>query len=176
MSERAYSNKQFAVAVSLAALLGWATVAVPIIAQYVMRPDRLFSVAVSIAAMTAIFGIPIALIACWAVAGPILWRVMQRPVTWRRAAFWGLVIPLVMASLGVAIARLNGLWAYYNPNFSFQNGGGEYVQEVDGILTPYGWWLTGRDSLIFVLCGFAIALVVRAVIGAGHKQDSVTLE
>jgi len=171
---RAYSKMQFVAAVLIASLLGWVSVAAPFVASYILRQGHVsplvLSGASSLALAAALVGIPIALVACWAVAGPILWRVMERPVTWCRAALWGAVIATIMVVAAVAIARLNGLRSYFDPTFDFQIGGGDFVQEIDGILTPFGWLLTARDGLTFVLCGVAIALVIRGIVGPGQVR------
>jgi hypothetical protein len=74
-----------------------------------------------------------------------------------------------MALAGVILQRLMGLLTYFDPNYNSNYYGPPGVPiEIDGILMPYGWWLTARDSLIFILCGFATTLIVRGVVGPGR--------
>ncbi len=94
-----YSRRQWALAVNLAALLGWAAVVLP---DAVDSGWRLL-------AWSAIVGLPIAFLACWAIAAPILRRVMRRPVSWARAAGWGAVVSGLIAGVGVAIDRAAAL-------------------------------------------------------------------
>jgi ABC-type Fe3+ transport system permease subunit len=167
----AYSRRQFVLAVNLAALLGWAAATAPVLYSYWQtRTDLpgIVSNTVKLALLTAVLGIPIALAATWLVAAPVLRRIMKAPISWRRAVLWGIIIPAVMAASGVLLGRILGLFQNLDPNSWSQDGGGDYIQEVDGILTPYGWLVTGESSLIFVLEGFVIALIVRAVVGPGR--------
>jgi hypothetical protein len=74
---------------------------------------------------------------------------------------------MIIAAISIAIGRYQGWRQSQNPNFNSQIGGGDFVRSVDGILTPYGWWSLAQNTVIFVFAGVVIALVVRAVIGAG---------
>jgi hypothetical protein len=172
MSEtRAYTDRQFALAVCLAAVLGWAVILA--LATFTSAAQSAtISATLGFLLWAAIIGLPIAFISCWVVAGPILWRVMARPIDWRRAAVWSLVVPTAMAIAGVILGRLFGLFfLYLNPSASSESYGPPGVPiEIDGILMPYGWWLTAQSSVIFVGIGFVVAMIVRAVIGPGAKQ------
>ncbi len=163
----AYSRKQWVLAVNLAAVVGWAAFQLSNLLEG--GPASLLrngSQVIAMLPLTAVIGLPIALGACWLIAAPILRRLMRRPITWPRAALWGLIVPAAMAAVGVLIWRLCGLWAHFSPGYS-QAGGGAQIIEIDGILTPYGWWATLRGNLIFVAAGFCVALIVRAIIGPG---------
>src|SRR5262245_56887633 len=97
---RAYSTRQFVLAVCVAALLGWAAFALPATFAYWQQwrdLDGILPRTMNYLGLTAIVGLPIALVACWVVAAPILWRVMRRGVSWRLAVLWGIVVPGVMA-------------------------------------------------------------------------------
>lgn len=155
---RAYTNRQFALAVTLAAVLGWAAFCTPLV---VAGP-------VGMLAWYAAIGLPIALGGCWAVGGPILWRLMARPVGWARAGLWGGGIAAILVAISIAIGRFVGWRMSRNPNSSSQIGGGDHVQSVDGILTTFGWFVLAQRTALFVLLGAAVALIVRAVIGPGR--------
>ena len=172
MSEpRAYSGKQFALAVSLAALLGWAAIVIPATLLSSERPVPM-DTRLSFLLFAGIIGLPIAFISSWIVAGPILWRVMARTINWSRAAAWGLIIPAAMAIVGVILGRLYGLVRYLDPNtYSSSYGPPGVPIEIDGILMPYGWWLTAESSAKFIAIGFVVALIVRAVIGPGSIRS-----
>lgn len=141
-------------------MLGWVAVAGPfILANPFVLP------------WAAAFGLPIAFAACWLIGAPILKRVMRRPVTWLGAAIWGGTIAMIIAVVSIAIGRHQGWRQSQNPNFNSQIGGGDFVSSVDGILTPYGWWVLAQSTTVFVLAGVAIALIVRGVIGAGRAAS-----
>lgn len=154
-AQRAYSRRQWALAVNASAVLGWFSVVWPAL----LEPKILLP--------AAIIGLPIAFLACWCVAAPILWRIMLRPISWLGAIRWGSTISASIALVGIAIGRLYGWMESVNPDISSQIGGGIYVQEIDGILTPYGWLLLARNTIWFVLGGVAVALLIRGLIGRG---------
>jgi len=65
---RAYSRSQFVWAVTLAAILGWAAVAMPtVIGSSVAAPPGSAPLVAYALVGSAIFGLPIALAACWIV-------------------------------------------------------------------------------------------------------------
>ena len=153
--ELAYSQKQLTLAVNLAALLGWACVAVPM----AMQSD------LGVLLLAAIFGLPIAFLCCWVIGAPILRYAMRREIGGLEAMGWGGVIALLIALVGIAIKLFLGMMESANPNSHSQIGGGDYVQEIDGILTAYGWLVLGRSTMIFVGEGVCVALFVWWVIG-----------
>jgi hypothetical protein len=154
---RAYGRRDFLVAVNLAALLGWGAFVAPIIMEG----------GLSILPWAAILGLPVAFLACWVVGAPILWLVMARPITWFKALWLGAVISTGIASIGIAITRYLGWRQSQDPSSYSQIGGGDYIRSIDGILTPYGWWVLFQQTLIFVLSGVTVALVLRWLIGPG---------
>lgn len=156
----AYSSRQIRRAINGAAVLGWLAVAGPILWP---RPELIVFVAP--------VGLPIAFAACWLFGAPILRRVMRRPVTWRGGAGWGAVNSGAMAAVAVAFGRLRGWLQSRNPTSWSQIGGGEFVQSIDGVLTPYGWQVLARDTGLFILLGVAIALILRALIGPGQAAQ-----
>jgi hypothetical protein len=117
----------------------------------------------------AIIGLPIAFLSVWLIGGPILRLAMRHPINWVKAAAVGALIATIIAAISIVLDRLNGLRAYNDPTFHFQLGGGDYVREVDGILTPYGWLLVAQNTAIFIGLGAAIGLVVRATLGPGNR-------
>ena len=98
---RAYTNRQFVIAVCLAAVLGWATVALPFL-WLVAHLGATFFYFV----MALVIGLPIAFVTCWAIVAPILWFMMVDPIGWLRAAFWGATIPAAMAIVVIVVRRL----------------------------------------------------------------------
>lgn len=158
MEDAPYSKKDLRLALSIGSILGWLFIAAPVI----------YSGGPALLPWAAAFGLPIAFAACWLIAKPILKRVMRHPITWFGALKWGAIISITIALVGIAIGRLNGYLDSLNPNFTYQLGGGKFIREVDGILTPYGWWLLGQNTVIFILAGTTIALIVRFIIGPGR--------
>ena len=158
---RAYSGRQFVFAVCLSALLGWLYFVLPLWVQ--QGPMRL--------PIAALVGIPIALVVCWVFAAPFLWLLMARPIGWRRALRSGFMISTLMAIAGIVLARIQGWRAAHDDNSYFQLGGGDYVREVDGVLTPYGWLMTAWETLLFILAGCVAALIVRAIVGGGRRPE-----
>ena len=90
---------------------------------------------------------------------------MRREIGWFGAILWGGSIAFVIALVSIGLGRYRGWRQSINPNFNSRIGGGEYVSEVDGILTAYGWLILGQRTLVFVALGALVALVVRWIIG-----------
>lgn len=157
-----YTWSDWALAVTLSAILGWAFVMAPLIVHG----------GVGILILGALFGLPIAFLACLCIAAPILKLLMRRPISWRRAAVWGAVISAVMKAIDVAYSRYHGWRESQDDSVFSRYGGGDYVQSIDGILTPYGWWVLAQNSVIFVLKGMMVALIIRAVIGEGRRENA----
>lgn len=157
--DAAYTRREFRWALNASALLGWLAVAGPLLlANPLWLP------------LAAAFGLPIAFAGCWLIGAPILRRVMRRPVSWLRAAIWGGIIAMIFAAISIAIGRYQGWRQFQDPNFRSQIGSGDFVRSIDGILTPYGWWVVAQNTALFVLAGVVIALIVRGVIGAGQRS------
>ena len=121
----AYSRRQFRRAVNGAAVLGWLAVCAPLLWH---RPELIV--------LVALIGLPIAFSACWLIGAPILRGVMRHPVSWLAAVGWGAVISGAMAAVAVAFGRLQGWLQSRNPMSWSQIGGGDYIQSIDGVLTP----------------------------------------
>ncbi|MEM7744427.1 MAG: hypothetical protein AAF409_12035 [Pseudomonadota bacterium] len=159
----AYDQREFRIAVNSAAVLGWCYAATPIVLDG--KPELLV--------FAAPVGLPLAFIACWLIAAPILRRIMKRPISWVRAGLWGGVIAAAIELFGVAISRYRGWRHSLDDSFNYQMGGGDSVRNIDGILTPYGWWVQVQTSAGWILAGIAIALLLRAVIGPGRNVREV---
>ena len=153
----AYSVKQTKLAINLSAILGWAAVALPICFS---NPSLLIP--------SAILGLPIAFVASWVVAAPVMKRLMKNSVSWFAAARWGGTIAFYIALISIFLGRIRGCQQRNDQTSFSQYGGGDYVREIDGVLTNYGWLYLGQSTLIFVFIGVCIALVLRLIIGPGN--------
>ncbi|MEM8750742.1 MAG: hypothetical protein AAGF28_10595 [Pseudomonadota bacterium] len=151
----AYSRKQLTRAVNLSAFLGWACVSIPLSLQS----------NIGVLIWAAVIGLPIAFLCCWLIGAPILKRAMKKKISWLGAICWGSAIAFVIALIGIAFGRYRGWRQSTNPNFNSQLGGGEYVREVDGILTTYGWLMLGKSTFMFVSMGAFVALLVWWIVG-----------
>ena len=160
-----YSDRDRNKALILAALLGWTGVTVLTLAGL----DR--SLALFLLPFFAVFGLPVSFFATFFVGGPIVERFMRRPIGWGRAAAGGAYIAAIVAAFPIAITRLKGFLDSYDPNYNSQLGGGDFVIEVDGILTPYGWLVLAQVTGIFIALGAIVGLLIRLVIGPGNRFD-----
>ena len=156
---RPYTRRDFAIAVNAAAVLGWSAIAAPVVLQ----------LGIAVLPWAAILGLPIALAACWVIAAPILRRLMRRSITCPAAAAWGAALSTLIAGVGIAIGLYRGWRISKDPDRYVQIGGGAFVREIDGILTPYGWWVLAQNAALFISMGTAVALVVRALVGPGRR-------
>jgi hypothetical protein len=157
-SNQPYGPDEVNYATNLGALLGWLFFSV-----YSLSGLDSIVLAFFWLLIFAIGGLPIAFLACWLIARPILVRIMRRPVSRAKAAFGGAGIAAVFAAVSVLIGRLNGYRISQDPTFNFWTG-----REIDGILTPYGWKMLAVDCALFIACGAAIGLIVRVVVGPGR--------
>jgi hypothetical protein len=157
-TEGPYSERDVAKATNLAAFLGWSvfTVLTSILVGPIALPFAL------------VLGLPIAFGTCWILGAPIIRRLMTRSVSWDKAALGGAIISAGMVVLSVIVGRIRGYRQSIDPTSSSQLGGGDFIREVDGILTAYGWMKLGEQGVMFVFLGIAIALIVRAVVGSGR--------
>ena len=160
-----YDQSDLRRAVNLAALLGGLVVAGPLLLKSIL------SLNFAMVLLAALIGLPIALLACWLIAAPILRRLMRRSISWLSAVIWGAIIAATVEVLGVALSRLNGLRLYFDDSFYSQIGHGDKTQSIDGILTPHGWLIQAQNSAAFVAFGIVIALIVRAIVGPGIEQE-----
>lgn len=159
-----YTERDHRKAMIVAALLGWAGVTLMELAAGT-RSQILFYLP-----FYAVIGLPVAFFATFFIGGGTVRRIMRRPVGWLRAAAGGAWIATIIAAISIAIGRLNGLRISYDPTYNFRLGGGDYVREIDGILTGYGWLILAQNTAIFIALGAAVGLVVRVVIGSGRPQ------
>ena len=158
--ERPYTETDRTRALILSALLGWAAVTIMQLGQ------GSWTAILGLLPFAAVIGLPIAFLVTFVVASPILWHVMSKPVTWSRAAAWGAIIAAIIAAISILIGRLNGYRISQDPTFHFWT-----AREVDGILTPFGWKMLALDTVVFIAAGVAIGLLIRLVIGPGHKTN-----
>ncbi|MEP3846495.1 MAG: hypothetical protein ABJM43_14270 [Paracoccaceae bacterium] len=162
-----YSRKQWAAAVVLSALFGWACVTLPYVV--LIGPVALL--------YGAIFGLPIAFLCCWIIVAPILNFLMRHEITLGRSAFWGGSIPALLSLLWISVERYFGWQTSLNPLLSTNLIGGTgynqlfIVTEIDGVLTMYGWLMVGTSTLIFTAIGVLIAVLVRSLIGEPHARS-----
>ena len=153
-----YSERDIAKPTNLAAFLGWSVFAVPTTIDW----------GLGVLPFAMVLGLPIAFGTCWLLGAPIIRRLMTRSVSWHMAALGGAIISAGMVLLSVIVGRIRGYRESLDPTSSSQLGGGDFIREVDGILTAYGWMKLGERGVMFVFLGIAIALIVRAVVGSGR--------
>jgi hypothetical protein len=154
-----YTDRDLFWAVNGSAILGWLAVSAPVLLD---KPAWL--------PWVAGIGLPTALVTCWIIARPVLGYVMQRSVSFPRAALVGAQAAALIALASIAVGRFLGWRQSLDDKFYSRIGGGDFVQEVDGILTPYGWQIVLQNSLLLVLIGAAIGVVIRLWIGPGRRQ------
>lgn len=153
---KAYSRKQWFWAVNLSAALGAIGFLVPSALQ---QP---------ISALVAFpYALIVALVVAWVFVAPLMALAMRKPRSWTDAVRWGGGTAAAIAIAGFVIAHIGRLRAQSDPTFHSRLGGGDYVREIDGVLTPYGWLIVVQNNVLFVMLGIAIALVLRAVFGGG---------
>lgn len=160
-----YTDRDRRKAQILAAIFGWAAVTAVVLAGLNS------SLALFLLPFFAVIGLPVSFFATFLIGGPIVERFMRRPVGWGRAAAGGALVAAVFAAIVIAFTRLKGFFDSQDPNFRSQLGGGDFVISVNGILTPYGWFLLGQITAVFVALGAVIGLLVRAAIGPGTSPD-----
>jgi hypothetical protein len=159
-SSTPYTRSDRIFVISSSALIGWAYFS----AKYLVGGGSIGGLP-----FFALFGLPVAFAVTWLIAGPILFWFIRTPVSWYGAACWGAAISGLMALLGFGLARFQGWQASQNPSWNYTIGGGDFVQDVDGVLTPYGWWIALQTALEFIMLGIVVALIIRAIIGTRAK-------
>ena len=163
LQSEAYTHQQWVIAVNLSALLGW----LGYVCFFCTRFDTGFLM------MVALFGLPIAFVTSWLIGAPILRRAMKNSISWRGAALGGGAAAGIMIGFSIVIGRLLGWMQSLDDSHFSQIGGGDYVQSIDGILTPYGWTLLAISSVQFIAMGVLVGLALRALIGPGKPRTSV---
>ncbi|WP_377190188.1 hypothetical protein [Ruegeria meonggei] len=166
-----YSRRDIRRAVNLSALLGWTVFTGFAIVSYGVGTDYWAST-LSLVFWYGLFGIPTALLICWILVAPFLKIMMRNRVSFFRAARWGTGIGVFLVTLTIAIGRYRGWRQSLNPNFSSRIGGDGAIRSVDGILTPYGWWVLAQNSIFFIFLCILAALVIRMIIGSGSFAGS----
>ncbi len=113
-----------------------------------------------------LFGLPIV----WITVGPILYYRMRSQVTWMAAATLGTGIGLLLVSLGFLRGQSRRRYAAENDSFNYQLGGGDFVRDIDGTLTEYGWQVLIQNNVLFVIMCLLCALIVRYSVGPGREM------
>jgi hypothetical protein len=157
-----YTEKDRRKALILSSVLGWTGVTVLVLAGL----DS--SHALFLLPFFAVIGLPVSFFATFLIGGPVVERFMRRPLGWGRAAAGGALVAAVFAAIVIAFTRLKGFFDSQDPNFRSQLGGGDFVIEVNGILSPYGWLLLAQTTAVFVALGAVIGLLIRLIIGPGR--------
>lgn len=166
---KAYTDRQYVWAVNLSALLGWSvTIGLPFVIAAIRTGD--WSGIRHLLPLFAIFGLPIALIAAWVVVAPFMRHLMARKISYLRASIWGAGIGSVLTLISIGFGRVLGLMKSLNPNYSSQIGGGNSISQIDGVLTPYGWWLLAQRSGWFIAACIIVALIIRSLVGPGSHD------
>jgi hypothetical protein len=161
-----YTERERRFMINAAAVLGWIVVTADSFRALGPEAVLLFL------PFAAIIGLPVAFLACWLIGAPILARMTRRSVSYPRAALCGGLIAGLISVASIMIGRILGWMESLDDSRSSQFGGGDFVQSVDGILTPYGWLVVAQSTAIFVGIGALIGLVVRAFVGPGTAQSS----
>ena len=118
----------------------------------------------------AVVGVPIALAASFLFGWLFLRRADLSTLTLQRAIQTGAGVAAAIAALSIVAGRIEG-WRLSRDDTAFsQIGGGAYIRSIDGILTPYGWWVLAQDTAIFILIGAVVGGVVWAVMTPGSKE------
>lgn len=154
-NQPAYSRKQWIRAVNFSALLTWAIITIPM----TIATNPL------IILYTAIFGLPISFLCCWVVGAPILRCVMRHPISWIKAMCWGAIIAAIMAGVVIIITRYDAWQKSLNSRTDGIVRSGEYITEVNGSLTTYGWFLVAQPTAAFIGLGAFVALLVWCIVG-----------
>ena len=108
--------------------------------------------------------------ACWFIGAPLLSRMARGSFSCARAALWGGSSAALTAVASIAMGRILGWLEWMDDDRWSRIGWGDFVESVDGILTPYGWLVVAQRSLILVAIGSVIGVVLRAWIGPGDRQ------
>jgi hypothetical protein len=113
----------------------------------------------------AVFGLPISLLSCWIIGGPVIRNLMRRPVSWGSAVAGGAKVAAIIALLMLIVGSIFALGS------NGQVGYGDKTQFQDGMPTKYGLRLLVQNVAIFIAIGAGVGLLVRAAIGPGKGQD-----
>ena len=140
----AYTRSVRIKAINWASLVGWAVFA----SDYLFQTRNPFGLV-----FFALYGLPISFALVWLLAAPVVWYAMRRPVSWLGAVALGAGVSATMAAIGLILNYWSRWRANHDPNFGYQIGGGDYVRDIDGVLTSYGQWAEVQDTIRFVLIG-----------------------
>ncbi|MGB1234583.1 MAG: hypothetical protein ACPG5U_02480 [Planktomarina sp.] len=159
--EGAYTRKQWIKAVNFAAIFGTIGVLTPNILTHPLQILMLFPYAIIVGFLIS-----------WVFISPVLLFAMQRPASYVRAGTYGGISAALVAILGFALAESNR-WHVRNSSFTHnQIGGGDYIREIDGFVTPYGWQIIIQNNAAFVILGIAVGLLLRWIIGPGRNINN----
>ena len=159
-SQHAYSRKQWFWAVNLIALFGSLGVLLPVVAlsRNFLQVLAIFPYAIVVALM----------VSCMFVAVPLA-VAMRQPASWARAAFWGGAVATAIGAVFFSIGHVRRLRARSDDSINYQLGGGDFVRDIDGVLTPYGWQVIVQTYMLFIGLGIFVALVMRLLLGPGKS-------
>ncbi len=115
----------------------------------------------------AIFGLPLALIVCFAIGFPA-WRFAEKRglATRLDAVKVGAVVGFVVGLTGIILRVLAALPTALNDNSTFESWSWGRQVVRDGLPTPLGWVFTGIDLLATVGIGSVAGWVAWVIAGA----------
>ncbi|MGB3722111.1 MAG: hypothetical protein WA979_04745 [Pacificimonas sp.] len=118
-----------------------------------------------------VFGLPLAIFTCLLIGFPV-WAISERRglSSKRDAIKVGAVFGAILCFVVMFIQRLMGLREYLDDSFRSQWGGGAYIVSIDGLLTPYGWFLEIIDVAVFLCAGALAGYAAWKVSGLGRTM------
>ncbi|MDA7964725.1 hypothetical protein [Ruegeria sp.] len=166
-----YSRRDFARAVNLSAVFGWAGVTFVALSDYLEHAQH-FGDVLWMLPWYALVGLPIALLTCWLLLAPILWLLMRKGMSYYRAAYCGAGVGSTFAILGIAFSRY---WDWRSSSDQARNYriGGD---GVDVALRPDELGIMVLISAGFILICVLSALLVRVILGPGHTDQTFEIQ
>lgn len=166
--QHAYTRRELIRAVNLAALLGGFGVLSWLILPHLVQTGRWSQLPTLILGYGTV-GIPVSFLIAWIVVAPFLRVLMRKNVSFIRASKWGAGIGICLVALSILIGRYLGWRFSINLNLDSRVGPDGAIRSIDGMLTPYGWWVLAQNSICFILICLLVSLVVRLRIGPGNS-------
>lgn len=168
---RTYSKREFAHSVNYCALLACPSYVGTQLFLEALRMgywEQLFSNFV----LWTLAGLPFSFLISWVFIAPSLHPTMSRHISFARAAYWGCGIGVVLTVISVSLGRHQDFKTSKNPNFGYTIGGVVSERSMDGILTPYGWWVLAQNSIMFIVTRVFTSLTNRWIIGPGNAKTT----